>query len=97
MVRRDADGKLRLTYDPAIGAPFKQPLADVDLSALWQMVRCPVLITRGMESDLLLPATAAKMLQRPATRMVEFAGIGHAPMFLDAAQIAPVREFLLAD
>jgi pimeloyl-ACP methyl ester carboxylesterase len=32
----------------------------------------------------------------PRARLVEIPGAGHAPMLLDAAQVAPVREFLLA-
>ena len=34
---------------------------------------------------------AVKMMMYP----VEFAGVGHAPMLMDAAQIAVVRDFLL--
>ncbi len=91
-----ADGKVRCNYDPGIGDAFrKMPIADVDLSAYWQGVRCPVLITRGAQSDLLLPDTFEAMKKRPATEWVEFAGVGHAPMFMDESQIAPVREFLL--
>jgi hypothetical protein len=30
----------------------------------------------------------------PKPRLIEFAGIGHAPMLLDAEQIAPVAAFL---
>jgi hypothetical protein len=31
----------------------------------------------------------------PRARLVEFAGVGHAPMFFDNEQIAVVRDFLL--
>jgi hypothetical protein len=30
----------------------------------------------------------------PKPRLIEWAGIGHAPMLLDAEQIAPVADFL---
>ena len=30
----------------------------------------------------------------PKPRLIEFAGIGHAPMLLDPEQIAPVAAFL---
>jgi len=54
-----------------------------------------VLVLRGAESDLLSPATAAAMCTRgPKPRLIEFAGVGHAPMLLDAAQIGPVADFL---
>ena len=40
---------------------------------------------------------AAQMLQRgPHPRMVEFAGIGHAPTLVAADQVAAVTQFLLA-
>jgi len=41
--------------------------------------------------------TAEQMRTRgPRAQLVEFAGVGHAPTLMSEAQIAPVREFLLA-
>lgn len=31
----------------------------------------------------------------PRARLVEIPGVGHAPTLMDAAQIAPIRDFLL--
>ena len=54
------------------------------------------MLVRGAESDLLLPETAAQMGSRgPKAALVEVPGVGHAPTLMDAAQIAPVRDFLL--
>jgi pimeloyl-ACP methyl ester carboxylesterase len=92
---RDVDGKYRLAYDPAICEPFRRPLDDVDLWPTWNAVRCPVLVIRGADSDLLLADTAARMKQRPNTESVEFVGVGHAPMLMDPGQIKPIRDFLL--
>jgi hypothetical protein len=36
------------------------------------------------------------MLRRPGTESLVVAGAGHAPMLMDAAQVAAVRGFLLA-
>jgi len=48
------------------------------------------------ESDLLKHETALAMAERgPRARLVEIAGVGHAPTFMDEAQIAIVRDFLL--
>jgi len=96
--RTAADGSVRFKYDPGIALPFKAgPLADVDLTAVWSTVRCPVLIVRGCESDLLLEETAKKMVSsRDGVKLVEFPGIGHAPALMDAAQIRAVSEFLRA-
>jgi pimeloyl-ACP methyl ester carboxylesterase len=62
---------------------------------VWDAIRCPTLLLRGAESDLLSAQTAAAMRARgPKPRCVEFAGIGHAPMLLSPEQIAPVAAFL---
>jgi pimeloyl-ACP methyl ester carboxylesterase len=94
----EPDGKVHCNYDPGIGAAFRSgDLADVDLSAYWQAIRCPVLVTRGAMSDLLLPETYAAMLKKPGVKGVEIAGVGHAPMFMDDSQIRVARDFLLGD
>jgi pimeloyl-ACP methyl ester carboxylesterase len=94
--RQLADGSWKLKYDPGIALPFRAQAAQTgDLWPLWDAITCPTLVVRGAESDLLAPATAAAMRTRgPKPRLIEFAGIGHAPMLLDAAQIAPVAAFL---
>lgn len=89
------EGRFRFAYDPAIGEAFREPLADIDLWLFWSLVRCPVLVIRGADSDLLLADTLEKMKQRPNTESVEVPGVGHAPPLMDPAQIAPVREFLI--
>jgi pimeloyl-ACP methyl ester carboxylesterase len=56
------------------------------------------LLIRGGESDLLLAQTVEEMTRRgPRTRVIEFPGVGHAPMLMSDDQIRPVREFLLAE
>jgi pimeloyl-ACP methyl ester carboxylesterase len=58
-------------------------------------VRCPTLLLRGKDSDLLSAATAAQMtLRGPKPALIEFTGVGHAPMLLSADQIEPVARFL---
>ena len=92
---------LRLHYDPAIGVPLQAitpAAATAGEAALWaayDAVRCPTLVLRGAESDVLAPATAAAMAARgPKARVHEFAGVGHAPTIVAADQVAVVREFL---
>ena len=89
-------------YDPAIAVPFRlitPELAKAGEAALWQSydrVACRTLLLRGAESDLLSAATAQAMTQRgPKPRLVEFAGVGHAPMLIQPEQVAAVREFVL--
>jgi pimeloyl-ACP methyl ester carboxylesterase len=90
-------------YDPAIAVPFRAitpELARLGEAALWQAydsIAAPTLLIRGAQSDLLSHETALAMTQRgPMARLVEFAGIGHAPMFTSPDQVAALREFLLA-
>jgi pimeloyl-ACP methyl ester carboxylesterase len=90
--RRLPDGKLGLAYDPAIGRAFAGTIRDVDLSSLWQRVSCPVLVLRGVESDLLLAATARDMAAK--AEIVEVAATGHAPSLMVADQIEIVRSWL---
>ena len=89
-------------YDPAIAVPFRlitPELARAGEAALWQaydQVRCPTLLLRGAQSDLLSAATAQAMTGRgPKARLVEFAGVGHAPTLLQRDQVQVVRAFLL--
>jgi pimeloyl-ACP methyl ester carboxylesterase len=95
-VTADDQGKLRLIYDPSIAHPFSGPVQDIDLWAVWDSIKCPTLLLRGSISDLLLAETAAEMTHRgPPTRLVEFDGVGHAPMLMSKEQIKPVVKFLL--
>jgi len=94
-VRQRPDGRWGLAYDPGIAVPFRNAPAPPDLWPLWDAVHCPALVLRGAQSDLLSPDVAAQMASRgPKPRVVEFEGVGHAPMLLDANQFLPVVDFL---
>lgn len=95
---RREDGRYTFAYDPGIAEVFRaSTIADVDLWPVWDRIRCPVLLLRGTESDVLRPDDAESMTQRgPRTQLVEFAGTGHAPMLMAPEQITPVRDWLLA-
>lgn len=91
-----------LHYDPALAVPFKEtPLEAVQAgeAALWRMFEAapgPTLIVRGAQSDLLLRETVVDMVARgKQVSTVEIADVGHAPTFVDPAQIAIAREFFL--
>ena len=96
--RQFEDGAWSLRYDPEIAAPFRAgPPNDIDLWSSWDAITCPTLVVRGAQSDLLLKPTAEEMQKRgPRARLVEFAGIGHAPMLMADDQIKVVKDFLLA-
>ena len=100
-LKPDGDG-FTLRRDPAIAVPFRAVTPEAAAAGeamLWyayDAIRCPTLLLRGAESDLLSPATARAMTQRgPRAQLHEFPGIGHAPMLGAADQVKVVREFLL--
>ena len=101
VVKPDGDG-FTLHYDLKLGLPIKAmtpQLTAASEAALWKLydqIQCPTLLIRGENSDLLSRETATAMTQRgPRATLIEFDGVGHAPMFFDPAQIETVREFLL--
>jgi pimeloyl-ACP methyl ester carboxylesterase len=95
--RRKPDGSIGFNYDPKIAEPMKQgPIIDVALWSTWDAIKSPVLVLRGEQSDILLANDAAAMTERgPRAKLVEFAGIGHAPALMADDQIAAIRDFLL--
>jgi pimeloyl-ACP methyl ester carboxylesterase len=92
------DGKFVWKRDPAIGKSFvAQPRDDVVLWPIWDMIKCPVLLLRGAESELLPGSVAEEMTKRgPKARLVTITDAGHAPALLSERELAPIREFLLA-
>jgi pimeloyl-ACP methyl ester carboxylesterase len=92
------DGRFALVYDPDLATPMKAaPPEDFEMWALWDQIRCPVLLLRGETSDVLRPETVAEMRERgPPVEVVEFEAVGHAPSLMDDAQIDVVRRWLLA-
>jgi len=106
--RKNDDGTWSQAYDPGIVSALRRGnngglefgpdfLLGVDLWPVWETIKCPTLVLRGTESDLLLESTAKQMAERgPKARVVEFAGIGHAPWLMNDDQIDVVRDFLLA-
>jgi pimeloyl-ACP methyl ester carboxylesterase len=102
MVKPLPEGGYTLHYDPAIAVPFRtidEKSAAQGEAALWQLydnIKARTLLTRGAQSDLLSPQTAQAMTGRgPKAQLVEFAGVGHAPTFVNEEQVAVVTSFLL--
>lgn len=96
---KQEDGVWKMRYDPGIGDAFRVgPVGDVAIWPIYDAIRCPVLVIRGANSDLLLADTVAEMTRRgPRAQAVEIPDVGHAPMLMDVAQIDIVKRFLLAD
>ena len=98
--RTRSDGRLGLAYDPKIGEAFSNPdapLQDIDFWPFYDRIRCPTLVIRGGQSDVLRSSDAAAMTERgPRAQLVEFPGIGHAPALMANDQITAIRDFLAA-
>lgn len=95
-VRSTSDGRLEMIYDPAIADSFHRATSagEINLWPIFDRIRCPTRVVRGELSDLLTDDTARSMCGRgPHPDLVEVPGVGHAPMFMDKAQIDIAREF----
>ena len=97
VLRKNEGGGLRLHYDPQLAEPFRAtlPEKDLELWPVWDAIRCPTLVLRGAQSDLLTRATCDQMTQRgPKAKVAEIPGVGHAPTLMHEDQIRIVRGFL---
>jgi pimeloyl-ACP methyl ester carboxylesterase len=75
--------------------------ADYDIWNHWDAIDVPVLCLRGAESDLVLRETTPVMLRRGPgarglVRVVEIAGVGHAPALNVLDQLNRVAAFIHA-
>ena len=102
VLRQDTDGQWVRHYDMGLALPFRSATPEssrTDEAMLWtayDAIKCPTLLVRGAESDLLSRQTAAIMTQRgPRATLVEIANVGHAPTFVHADQIEIASRFLL--
>jgi len=94
-------GSWLLHYDPSIAVALRAitPEAAAQGGAvmwsLYDAIEAKTLVTRGAQSDLLSRETALAMTQRgPRATLIEFEGVGHAPTFVDRAQVSVVTSFL---
>jgi pimeloyl-ACP methyl ester carboxylesterase len=79
-LRRLESGRWTWKYDPALRNPGR---AAGDISTLWDRltaIRCPVLIVRGEESDILAPETAARLATLVHAEVRTVPGAGHSVM-----------------
>lgn len=89
-------GGWRKRADPEITAAFRPGLFfNLSLWSYWDAIRCPALVLRGADSDLLLPSTAKDMTRRgPRADLIEFPRCGHAPALMDKLQVGTVIDWL---
>jgi pimeloyl-ACP methyl ester carboxylesterase len=95
---KKGDDGWRPNYDPAIAEAYRAAMPDKDLElwGLYDAIRCPTLVVRGEQSDLLSRRTADEMARRgPKAAIREIKGVGHAPTLMQPGQIELVRNFLM--
>lgn len=102
VLKQDQQGFWTRHYDLKLAVPFQAETpestkrAEAMLWAAYDAIGCPALVVRGAESDLLTHEVAHEMTRRgPKASLVELAGVGHAPTFMHADQIAIAKDFFL--
>ncbi len=101
-VRETPAGGWRFKFDPAISrAPRPAPEAAEAARQVWwrafTALRCPILLVRGAESDILSRETADEMQRRqPGMLRVDVPGAGHSPTLEEPAAVAALERFYLA-
>lgn len=94
-VRPLESGGYTLHYDPNIAKNFGAVKEDVSIWPIYEAVKCPTLLLRGVRSDVLSKELAVEMTQRgPKAKLVTFENCGHAPALIDSEQMHVVSEFL---
>jgi len=94
------DGKTiyELHYDPAISNNFKDisKVQEVSLWTFWDKIKCPVMLIRGKDSDILPSEIVNQMRNRGPglAEFIEFNNVGHAPGLMIEQQVEPIRQFL---
>jgi pimeloyl-ACP methyl ester carboxylesterase len=93
-VRRDDQGIYVWKMDPAVRT-FQAPPPSMAPWDAYKAVRCPILIIRGAQSDVLSRSTLEKMLEAsPGAKAVEVPGVGHAPLLTEPAAVEALEAFL---
>ena len=97
--RRLPDGRVTPHYDPAMVRQFIVHPDDYRIWEHYDAITVPVLLLRGADSDLVLPATVPQMQARgPGAlgrlQVIEVPGCGHAPALNVPQQLAWVSDFI---
>ena len=93
-VRLSDSGLFVWKMDPAVRT-MSAPASSEDPWDSFRKIKCPVLVLRGAESDVLSAATAKRMTEEiDDCTVVEVAGVGHAPLLDEQEAAAALESFL---
>jgi len=90
------NGQLSLNYDPDIAKAFNsKPLEDIDLWPVWKNIKQRTLVIHGVDSDLLEPSTAKKMINTHTnSTLLEIPNTGHSPALMNSTDINAIERWL---
>lgn len=97
---KEENGKVVLDYDPAIARSAHPIIAWLSTLLLWpafrRLAKCgPLLLVHGQLSDIIEPATIARMKQQaPHMQVMKVPGVGHAPQLDEPAAQEAIAAFL---
>jgi pimeloyl-ACP methyl ester carboxylesterase len=96
---REQNGRLVVTYDPKLARALAAVDPDHPLPPMWPqfdaLARVPLMVIRGINSDVLSAATVETMLaRRHETTVVEIPDQGHAPLLAEADTVARIATFV---
>lgn len=100
-LRRLPDGRITPHYDPAMAVQLTVHPDDYLIWPHYDALKLPVLLLRGVDSDLVLPETVLEMRRRgPGAlgllKTIEVPGCGHAPALNVLQQLEWVTGFIEA-
>lgn len=68
---------------------------DINLWSIWKQIKCPVLVIRGVNSDILTSEIITQMKKTHAlTEVYEVENAGHAPALLDLTIHQRIEDWL---
>jgi len=90
----------KMHYDPEITYHIKDlsKVQELPLWTFWDAIKCPVMVIRGKQSDI-LPAEVVEQMKTRGPGIAEYLeleNIGHAPGLLQDDQVLPIKRFLLS-
>ncbi len=90
----EEDGRI-FRHDPRALQEYQEHArSSVDVWDSWDAIACPVLATRGTETDVLLPQTLQRMQAKRSVTVMHVPATGHTPALADPNHIACIRDWL---